>query len=132
MLISRPSPGTRCWLPPASVPLYGRRQLLEAMPPFMFGGSMVEVVTMEKTTYAPPPARFEAGTQPVAQAVGMGAAADHLLAIGMDKIAAHEEKLTKRMLDGIAEYFRCACARAVDGGGPHRFGGIRCGRGASA
>ncbi len=83
--------------------LYGRRELLEVMPPFMFGGSMVEVVTMEKTTYAPPPARFEAGTQPVAQAVGMGAAADYLLAIGMDKIAAHEEKLTKRMLDGIAE-----------------------------
>ena len=83
--------------------LYGRRELLDAMPPFMFGGSMVEVVTMEKTTYAPPPARFEAGTQPVAQAVGMGAAAEYLLGIGMDKIAAHEEELTKQMLEGIAE-----------------------------
>lgn len=83
--------------------LYGRRELLDVMPPFMFGGSMVEVVTMEKTTYAPPPARFEAGTQPVAQAVGMGAAADYLVGIGMDKIAAHEETLTKQMLDGIAK-----------------------------
>ena len=83
--------------------LYGRRELLEVMPPFMFGGSMVEVVTMEKTTYAPPPARFEAGTQPVAQAVGMGAAADYLMGIGMEKIAAHEAELTKQMLDGIAQ-----------------------------
>src|SRR6476660_2838486 len=58
--------------------LYGRRELLEAMPPVTTGGSMVEVVTMESTTYAPPPQRFEAGTQMVSQAVGMGAAASYL------------------------------------------------------
>ncbi len=82
--------------------LYGRRELLEIMPPYQFGGSMIELVTMEKTTYASPPARFEAGTQPVAQVVGLGAAADYLLAVGMDKIAAHEENLTRRLLDGVS------------------------------
>ncbi len=81
--------------------LYGRRELLDVMPPYQFGGSMIELVTMEKTTYAPAPARFEAGTQPVAQAVGMGEAASYLMDIGMDKIAAYEEELTKRILDGI-------------------------------
>ena len=83
--------------------LYGRRELLEAMPPYQFGGSMIEVVEMEETTYAQPPERFEAGTQPVAEAVGMGAAADYLGAAGMDRVAAHERELTERMLDGIAE-----------------------------
>ncbi len=82
--------------------LYGRSELLEAMPPFLFGGSMVEIVRMDKTTYANPPARFEAGTQPVAQIVGMGAAADYLMDIGMDVVERHEDALTKRALDGIA------------------------------
>ncbi|RTE48424.1 SufS family cysteine desulfurase [Actinobaculum sp. 352] len=82
--------------------LYGRRELLEIIPPYQFGGSMIELVTMEKTTYASPPARFEAGTQPVAQVVGLAAAADYLLAVGMDKIAAHEEDLTRRLLDGVS------------------------------
>ena len=63
--------------------LWARRELLEAMPPVTTGGSMVEVVTMEATTYAPPPQRFEAGTQMVAQAVGMGAAARYLRELGM-------------------------------------------------
>lgn len=81
--------------------LYGRRELLAALPPFMFGGSMVEIVTMENTTYAEPPARFEAGTQPIAQAVGMGAAAEYLTGIGMAKIAEYEERLTQRLLAGI-------------------------------
>lgn len=82
--------------------LYGKRELLELLPPFMFGGSMVEIVTMEKTTFAAPPARFEAGSQPVAQAVGLGAAVDYLTAIGMDRIAKHEDALGQRLLDGIA------------------------------
>lgn len=81
--------------------LYGRRELLDAMPPYQFGGSMIELVTMEATTYAAPPARFEAGTQPVAQAVGMGEAAAYLMDIGMEKIEAHEQMLTKRMLEGM-------------------------------
>lgn len=82
--------------------LYGKRELLAELSPFMFGGSMVEVVTMEQTTFAAPPARFEAGTQPVAQAVGMGAAADYLSGIGMEIIAQHEQLLTERVLAGMA------------------------------
>jgi cysteine desulfurase/selenocysteine lyase len=82
--------------------LYGRRELLEAMPPVTTGGSMVEVVTMEHTTYAPPPQRFEAGTQMVAQAVGMGAAAAYLAELGMDAVAAHEAVLARELLDAVA------------------------------
>lgn len=82
--------------------LYGRRELLEALPPFLTGGSMVEIVTMEETTFMPPPQRFEAGTQMVAQTVGMHAAVEYLSALGMDKLAAHEDDLAKRLLDGIA------------------------------
>ena len=82
--------------------LYGRRELLEAMPPTVTGGSMVEVVTMETTTYAPPPQRFEAGTQMVAQAVGMGCAAQYLGELGMAGVARHETELAAEMLK-IAE-----------------------------
>lgn len=82
--------------------LWGRRELLEAMPPFLTGGSMVEVVTMESTTYAPPPQRFEAGTQMVAQAVGMGAAARYLRELGMDAVAAHEREIARLLLDAVA------------------------------
>lgn len=82
--------------------LYGRRELLEAMPPTVTGGSMVEVVTMESTTYAPPPQRFEAGTQMVAQAVGMGCAAQYLDELGMAGVARHETELAAEMLK-IAE-----------------------------
>ncbi|GAA1741634.1 cysteine desulfurase [Isoptericola hypogeus] len=78
--------------------LYGRRELLEAMPPVTTGGSMVEVVTMEATTYAPPPQRFEAGTQMVAQAVGMGVAARWLDELGMDAVAAHERELASELV----------------------------------
>lgn len=83
--------------------LYGRRELLEALPPYQFGGSMVEVVKMEKTTYASPPERFEAGTQAVAEAVGLAAATDYLTAVGMDRVAAHERELTGRLLSGIVD-----------------------------
>jgi cysteine desulfurase/selenocysteine lyase len=82
--------------------LYGRRELLEAMPPVTTGGSMVEVVTMEQTTYAPPPRRFEAGTQMVSQAIGMGAAATYLAELGMDAVAAHETHLAGLLLDAVA------------------------------
>lgn len=78
--------------------LYGRRELLEAMPPVTTGGSMVEVVTMAETTYAPPPLRFEAGTQMVAQAVGIGVAAQWLGELGMDAVAAHERELAAELL----------------------------------
>ena len=82
--------------------LYGRRELLEAMPPVTTGGSMVEVVTMERTTYAPPPQRFEAGTQMVSQAVAMGAAATYLSDLGMDAVAAHEAHLAGLLLEAVA------------------------------
>jgi len=78
--------------------LYGRRELLEAMPPVTTGGSMVEVVTMAETTYAPPPQRFEAGTQMVAQAVGMGVAAQWLGELGMDRVARHERELAAELV----------------------------------
>src|SRR2546421_9631224 len=74
--------------------LWGRPELLAEMPPFLGGGSMIETVTMEKTTYAPPPARFEAGTPPIAQAVGLGAAIDYLTTIGMPALARHEKEMT--------------------------------------
>ena len=67
--------------------LWGRRELLEAMPPFLTGGSMIEVVRMEGTTFVPPPQRFEAGVPMIAQAVGLGAACDYLAEIGMDAVA---------------------------------------------
>ncbi|WP_066463312.1 cysteine desulfurase [Sanguibacter suarezii] len=82
--------------------LYGRRELLEAMPPVTTGGSMVEVVTMTETTYAPPPQRFEAGTQMVAQAIGMGAAAQYLSDLGMTAVAQHEHEIAVELLK-IAE-----------------------------
>lgn len=82
--------------------LYGRSELLEAMPPFLTGGSMVEIVTMEETTFMPPPQRFEAGTQMVAQTVGLHAAVDYLSSIGMDRVAAHEDHMTGLLLEGIA------------------------------
>ena len=66
--------------------LWGRQELLEDLPPFLGGGEMIETVSMHSSTYAPAPHKFEAGTPPIAQAVGLGAAVDYLTAIGMDKI----------------------------------------------
>lgn len=82
--------------------LWGRRELLEAMPPFLGGGEMIKRVTLTRSTYADPPRRFEAGTPPIAQAVGLGAAIDFLLALDWSAIAAHEMALTQRLLDGLA------------------------------
>jgi cysteine desulfurase/selenocysteine lyase len=81
--------------------LYGRRELLEAMPPFLTGGSMIELVRMEGSTYAAPPARFEAGVPMTSQAVGLGAAVDYLSAIGMENVHAHETALTAAALEGL-------------------------------
>jgi cysteine desulfurase/selenocysteine lyase len=82
--------------------LYGRRELLNAMPPFITGGSMIETVTMEATTYAPAPQRFEAGTPMTSQVVGLAAAAGYLQAIGMDKIETHESELVAATLEGLS------------------------------
>ncbi len=82
--------------------LYGRRELMNAMPPFITGGSMIETVTMEATTYAPPPQRFEAGTPMTSQVVGLAAAARYLKAIGMEAVEAHEAELVAVALDGLS------------------------------
>jgi len=82
--------------------LWGRYSLLERMPPFLAGGSMIETVTMGGTTYAAPPARFEAGTPPIAEAIGLGAAVDYLTAIGMEAIHEHEQELTAYALKALA------------------------------
>jgi cysteine desulfurase/selenocysteine lyase len=82
--------------------LYGRHELLSAMPPFLTGGSMIEQVRMEGSTYAPPPQRFEAGVPMTSQAVGLAAAVDYLSAIGMDTVAAHERELTAAALAGLS------------------------------
>ncbi len=73
--------------------LYGRRELLEAMPPWHGGGNMILSVTWEKTTYIGLPGKFEAGTPPIAAAIGLGAAIDYLHALGLDRIAAHDAHL---------------------------------------
>jgi cysteine desulfurase / selenocysteine lyase len=82
--------------------LWGRRELLAEMPPFLGGGEMIETVWMERSTYAPPPHKFEAGTMPIAQAVGLAAAMDYLDEIGRDAIHAHEQQLLGRALTGLA------------------------------
>ncbi len=82
--------------------LWGRYQLLAALPPFLGGGEMIERVTMASSTYAPPPHRFEAGTPPIAEAVGLGAAVRYLESIGMDAVAEHEQRITGYALQGLA------------------------------
>lgn len=82
--------------------LWGRADLLAGLPPFLTGGSMIELVRMEGTTYAAPPQRFEAGTPVAAQAVGLAAAADYLDGIGMPAVHAHEQALVARALEGLA------------------------------
>ncbi len=81
--------------------LWGRGELLESLPPFLGGGEMIEVVEMTHSTYAAPPHRFEAGTPPIAQAAGLGAAVEYLRGIGMDAISAHEHELTAYMLQKL-------------------------------
>ncbi|WP_432050772.1 cysteine desulfurase [Verrucosispora sp. NA02020] len=82
--------------------LWGRAELLAAMPPVFGGGSMIETVSMDGSTYAPPPARFEAGTPPIAEAVALGAAVDYLTGLGMRAIQWHEKRLTAYALDALA------------------------------
>ncbi|WP_179473421.1 cysteine desulfurase [Mycolicibacterium vinylchloridicum] len=82
--------------------LYGRRELLAALPPFLTGGSMIETVTMDSATYMAAPQRFEAGTQMISQVVGLAAAARYLSALGMTAVEAHENELVAATLDGLA------------------------------
>lgn len=81
--------------------LWGRSELLSAMPPFLTGGSMIQTVTMERSTFADPPQRFEAGVPMISQAVGLHAAVDYLNAIGMGAVEQHEKELTAQALAGL-------------------------------
>ncbi|MEJ3745445.1 cysteine desulfurase [Actinomycetes bacterium KLBMP 9797] len=81
--------------------LWGGHELLSAMPPVMGGGSMIETVSMARSTFAPPPARFEAGTPPITEAVGLGAAVDYLSALDMRAVQWHEKELTAYALDAL-------------------------------
>ena len=113
--------------------LYGKAALLEAMQPFKGGGDMILSVTFEKTTYAPIPAKFEAGTPPIAAAITLGAAVDYLTEIGMSRIAAHETdlldyattevtKLPGVRIIGTAEKKAAVLSFAVEGVHPHDVG----------
>jgi len=82
--------------------LWGRYDLLAELPPFLGGGEMIETVTMAGSTYAAPPHRFEAGTPPIAEAVGLGAAVRYLESLGMAAVAAHERAITAYALAGLA------------------------------
>ena len=91
--------------------LYGKMELLEKMPPWQGGGEMIRDVFLEKSTFAPPPSRFEAGTPAITQAIGLGAAVDYLSAIGMDAVEKYEHQLGTYLYSRHAPRL-CACVRA--------------------
>lgn len=117
--------------------LYGKAEILEKLPPFLTGGSMISVVTMEETTFADIPQRFEAGTQMTSQVVGLGEAVKFLSEIGMVNISRHEHKITKYALEKLskikgldiygprtAENRGAAVSFAVKGIHPHDLGQV--------
>jgi len=83
--------------------LWGRQEILERMAPFNLGGHMIRAVNLERTTWGQVPAKFEAGTQPIAEAVGFGAAVDYLTAIGLDAIEEYEQELAAQALEALAD-----------------------------
>ncbi len=120
--------------------LYGKLAHLEAMPPWHGGGSMIRSVTWEKTTYLPAPGKFEAGTPPIAAAIGLGAAIDYVSALGIDRIAAHEHDLllyaTERLsripglrILGSAKEKASVISFVVEGIHPHDMGSLLDGEG---
>jgi len=115
--------------------LYGRAELLEAMPPWHGGGDMIETVTVERSTYAPPPARFEAGTPMIAEVIGLGAALDYIEGVGRAAIGSWEEDLLGyatdrvRELDGVrligtAREKAAVLSFVVEGVHPHDVGAV--------
>jgi cysteine desulfurase/selenocysteine lyase len=117
--------------------LWGRLDLLRALPPFLGGGEMIELVTMERSTFAAPPHKYEAGTPPIAEAVGLGAAVDYLRGVGMPAIASHEAELTRYVLGELnqvpglriigpntAEGRVAEVSFALDGVHPHDVGQV--------
>jgi len=104
--------------------LWGRTEILDALPPFLGGGSMIETVTMQGSTWAPLPAKFEAGTPPIVEAIGLAAAVDYLSAIGMHRVAQHEHAITAYALSGLNEVDGLTIlgpTEAVDRGGAISF-----------
>jgi cysteine desulfurase/selenocysteine lyase len=95
--------GHKAYAPTGIGVLWSRLDLLREMPPFLGGGSMIRKVTKEKTTWADPPARFEAGTPAITQAIGLAAALRWLDLLGMDRITAHEHEIANYALDAVAE-----------------------------
>ncbi len=89
--------------PTGASALWGRRELWQELPPFLTGGGMIERVTIEESTFAPPPTRFEAGTPAFAEAVGLAAAAEYLIGVGMDRVWRHDRELTRRALAALSE-----------------------------
>lgn len=83
--------------------LYGKRELLNALPPFLLGGSMISHVTLDHADFLPAPQRFEAGTQPISAAIGLAAAARFISEIGHEAMAAHEAELERRLRTGLRE-----------------------------
>ncbi|MBC8342123.1 MAG: cysteine desulfurase, partial [Proteobacteria bacterium] len=115
--------------------LYGKLDLLEAMPPYQGGGSMIHTVSFEKTTYAEVPARFEAGTPDIAGVIGLGTAVDYLTRVGMNAIAAWEQELleyaTAKLsaidavrIIGTAEHKAAVISFLIEGAHPHDIGSI--------
>jgi cysteine desulfurase/selenocysteine lyase len=94
--------GHKCVGPTGIGVLWGRREVLDRLPPFLGGGEMIETVRMEGSTYAPIPHKFEAGTPPIVEAIGLGAALDYLAHIGMEAVHAHEQAITAYALEGLA------------------------------
>jgi cysteine desulfurase/selenocysteine lyase len=88
--------GHKLYGPTAIGVLYGKAEVLKEMPPFLGGGDMIRTVGFDKTTFAPPPQRFEAGTPPIVEAIGLEAAIQYVQGIGMERIAAHEHMLLQR------------------------------------
>ena len=102
--------------------LYGKYDILEKMPPYQCGGDMVDHVSYEKTTFAEPPARFEAGTPAIVQAIGLGEALNFMMNLGMNNITAHEKELTQYTLDKLAKVDGLAqIGTAKDKGGVFSF-----------
>jgi cysteine desulfurase/selenocysteine lyase len=127
--------GHKVFGPTGSGVLYGRASLLEAMPPWQGGGDMIETVTLEESTWAQPPARFEAGTPPIAQVMGLGAALEYVEGVGRAAIGAWEEELlayaTERVgeLDGVriigtAREKASVLSFVVEGVHPHDVGAV--------
>ena len=132
--------GHKVFGPSGAGVLYGRLPILEAMPPFLGGGDMIESVSFEGTTFAPVPQKFEAGTPDIASVIGFGAAIDYLEGIGMDRIAAYEQTLldyaTERLLElpglriiGTAKEKAAVISFVLDSAHPHDIGTILDGEG---